>query len=120
MKIGGNLVGTGPGGTLDKRQSMSMFLVGETRRPSRQPHAAINGRTSVVINGRWHALRGRSASFEQLHDIAFPGRSLSTSYNATVAFRNGSTGIATGIMTPGEVITLEEGLAFTVSSTNAS
>jgi len=120
MKIESNLVSTGPGGTLDKRPSMRLFLVGEARRPNHHPHAAINGRTSVVINGRWHALRGRSASFEQLHDIAFPGRSLSTSYNATVAFRNGSTGIATGIMTPGEVIMLEEGLAFTVSSTNAS
>ena len=50
-----------------------LYLVGEAERSNRAPTAPA-GRVSIQINGCWHALRGRTATFTQLLGLAFPDR----------------------------------------------
>lgn len=58
------------------RHRREFYLVGEAERSMRRPPAITDGRTSISINGRWHAMRGRTATFEQLLRIAFPAQAL--------------------------------------------
>lgn len=96
------------------------YLVGEAERSTRRPNAVGPGRTSVSINGRWHALRGRTATFEQLLRIALPDRTLQTPAGATITYRRGVATAPDGILTPGDVIPLSEGLLVNATATYAS
>lgn len=96
------------------------YLVEETRRASRRAASVTAGRTSISINGRWHALRGRIATFEQLLRIAFPDRQLRTPEAATVSFRQGLAPAPEGLLTPGDTVPLTEGLLVNAVSTVAS
>lgn len=95
------------------------YLVGEAERAAPRP-AVGAGRTSIAINGRWHALRGRTATFEQLLRIAFPDQPLLNPAAATVTFRHGVATWPAGLLTPGDVIPLTEGLVVNANATNAS
>ena len=96
-----------------------LYLVGETERSTYAP-AASAGRISIQVNGRWHALRGRTATFEQLLRLAFPERQLAAPGAATVTFRAGVSTRPTGLMTPGDVIEIADGLIVNADATYAS
>ena len=96
-----------------------LYLVGEAER-SHRAGPVSPGRTSIQINGRWHALRGRTASFAQLLRIAFPDRPLSAPEVATVSFRGGVGTRPSGLMTPGDVIEIADGLIVNADATYAS
>lgn len=100
--------------------SPRFYLVGEAERSVPRPAGVGSDRTTVAINGRWHALRGRTASFEQLLRIAFPDRPLWNPGGATVTFRGGAADWPTGSLTPGDVIPLTDGLTVTATATSAS
>ena len=102
------------------RASKRFYLVGEAERSAPRPLPAATGRTSIAINGRWQALRGRTATFEQLLRIAFPDRQLTNPGAATVTFRNGVSTWPTGSLTPGDVIELADGLLVNANATYAS
>lgn len=95
-----------------------LYLVGEAERSNPAPTAPA-GRTSIRINGEWHMLRGRTATFEQLLRLAFPVlmRALSA---ATVSFRSGAATRPTGLMTPGDIIEVVDGLIVNADVTYAS
>lgn len=95
-----------------------LYLVGEAERSTRP--AATSGRTTISINGCWHALRGKTATFEQLLRIAFPARELNSPGSATVMFRHGVPTWPAGSLTPGDVIELTEGLLVNANATYAS
>lgn len=96
-----------------------LYLVGEAERSHRAAPVSA-GRTSIQVNGRWHALRGRTASFAQLLRIAFPDRPLSAPQVATVSFRGGVGTRPSGLMTPGDVIEIADGLIVNADATYAS
>lgn len=106
--------------TLPPPTEKHFYLVGEAGRLANRPKRFTAGRTSVAINGRWHALRGRTATFEQLLQLAFPERQLTTPRAATITFRHGVAAWSTGSLTPGDVIELTDGLLVNASATNAS
>lgn len=98
----------------------TLYLVGQAERSSRARPALTDGRSTVQINGRWHALRGRTASFEQLLRIAFPTQPLANPGAATISFRHGIHPAPEGLLTPGDAVTLVDGLAVNAVATSAS
>lgn len=96
-----------------------LYLVGEAERSSTAPTTPA-GRTSIRINGQWHSLRGRTATFAQLLRLAFPHQALATPSAATVSFRGGVGLRPSGIMTPGDVIEIADGLIVNADATYAS
>ena len=96
------------------------YLVGEAERSTRRPAVVTAGRTSISINGRWHALRGKTATFEQLVQIAFPGQELWNPGAATVSYRHGVASAPEGLLTPGDAIPLTDGLQINANATSAS
>lgn len=96
------------------------YLVGEAERSTRRPPAITDGRISISINGRWHAMRGRTVTFEQLLRIAFPAQALYNPELATVSYRGGVASAPEGLLTPGDAIPLADGLRVNASATYAS
>ncbi|WP_066484768.1 MULTISPECIES: multiubiquitin domain-containing protein [Sphingomonas] len=96
-----------------------LYLVGEAERSHRAPTAPA-GRISIQVNGRWHALRGRTITFAQLLRMAFPDRPLAFAQAATVSFRGGVATRPSGLMTPGDVIEVADGLVVNADATYAS
>lgn len=96
-----------------------LYLVGEAERSTRAP-AAPAGRISIQVNGQWHALRGRTATFAQLLRLAFPHRQLGAPEAATVSYRGGVGTRPSGLMTPGDVIEIADGLIVNADATYAS
>lgn len=96
------------------------YLVGEAERSHRRPATEAAGRTSICVNGSWHALRGKSVTFEQLLRIAFPHQPLANPSLATVTYRRGVAPMSDGILTPGDVIPLADGLLVNANATYAS
>lgn len=101
------------------RRRTHLYLVGEAERSNRAP-AAPAGRISIKVNGQWHALRGRTATFAQLLRLAFPHQALATPSAATVSFRGGIGSRPSGLMTPGDVIEIADGLIVNADATYAS
>ncbi len=95
------------------------YLVGEAERSTPAP-ATQTGRTTIRINGQWHALRGRTATFEQLLRLAYPQAPLAIPGAATMSFRRGVGVRSTGLLTPGDVIELADGLVINADATSAS
>jgi hypothetical protein len=96
-----------------------LYLVGEMDRSSPRPPTTA-GRTSISINGRWHALRGKTATFAQLLRIAFPDQRLDTPEGATMTFRHGIATWPAGSLTSGDIIELVDGLSINANATSAS
>ena len=96
-----------------------LYLIGEAERSNRAP-VTPSGRVSIKINGRWHAMRGRTATFAQLLRIAFPDRPLLTPAAATVSFHGGPALRPSGLLTPGDVIEITDGLVVNANATYAS
>lgn len=105
---------------LDSPPARRFYLVGEAERSSRRPAVVTDGRTSISINGRWHALRGKTATFEQVLRIAFPNQALANPGAATVSYRHGVSSAPEGLLTPGDAIPLAEGLLINANATAAS
>lgn len=101
------------------RQRPPLYLVGEAERSNTAPITRA-GRTSIRINGQWHGLRGRTATFAQLLRLAFPDRALWNPSAATVSFRGGVGLRRSGIMTPGDIIEIADGLIVNADATYAS
>lgn len=102
------------------RRPTTFYLVGEAERSTRRRPAAAAGGTAVAINGRWHELRGRTATFEQLLRLALPAQALLNPHLATVTYRHGVAGAYEGTLTPGDAIPLADGLVVTANATYAS
>ncbi len=96
------------------------YLVGEAERSTRRPAVETGGRTTISVNGRWHALRGRTATFAQVLNLAFPDRQIGNPGAATVTFRHGDPARPVGMLTPGDVIELRDGLHINANATSAS
>ncbi len=97
----------------------ALYLVGEAERSAPKPVAA-EGRTMISVNGRWTALRGRTATYAQLLRIAYPSREGQEPGVATVTFRHAGAEGVTGLLTPGDVVPLADGLLVNVNATYAS
>jgi hypothetical protein len=102
------------------RRAPRLYLVGEAERSTRRCPTAVSGRTSVLINGCWHQLRGRTATFEQLLRLAAPTQPLLAPQLATITYRHGIAGAKEGVLTPGDAIPLADGLVVTANTTYAS
>lgn len=96
-----------------------LYLVGERERSVPKPVAA-EGRTMISVNGRWTALRGRTAIYAQLLRIAYPSREGQEPGVATVSFRHADVEGLTGLLTPGDAVPLADGLLVNVNATYAS
>ena len=95
------------------------YLVGEQERGAVRPQPQTVNRTMINVNGRWSALRGTEVTFEQLVKIAFPvikrGNRL-----LSVAFRRGAPDRPVGLLTPGDVISLTQGMIVNATMTTLS
>ena len=96
-----------------------LYLVGEAERSTQAPATTV-GRTMISVNGRWTALRGRSATYAQLLRIAFPDREGQDPGVATVSFRHTLDARLSGLLTPGDMVPLTGGLLVNVNATYAS
>lgn len=97
----------------------TLYLVGEAERSAPKPVDAA-GRTMISVNGRWTALRGRVVSYAQLLRIAYPDREGQNPGSVTVSYRHAlDVGLA-GLLTPGDVVPLADGLLVNVNATFAS
>lgn len=101
------------------RTLSNFYLVGETQRPTPRPPTA-NGRTIIVINGRYQTMRGRSASFRQLLRLAYPYKALHSPDMATISFHGGAGSRPCGFLVPGDVIELISTLTINADATLAS
>ncbi|WP_242154039.1 hypothetical protein [Sphingomonas sp. BAUL-RG-20F-R05-02] len=100
-------------------RARTFYLVDEAERSTPKPVAA-EGRTMISVNGRWVGLRGRTASHAQLLRIAYPDREGQLPGSASVSYRRrGAEGLA-GLLTPGDVVPLADGLLVNVNATYAS
>ena len=97
----------------------SFYLVGEAERSTPRP-AIEAGRTMISVNGRWSALRGSTATYDQLLRIAYPDREGQVPGSGTVSYRHPVEGGLTGLLTPGDVVPLADGLLVNVNATYAS
>lgn len=97
----------------------ALYLVGEAERSTPRP-AAASGRTMISVNGRWNALRGRTATYAQLLRIAYPDREGQNPGMATVSYRHPIDSGLTGLLTPGDVDPHADGLLINVNATYAS
>ncbi len=97
----------------------ALYLVGEAERSAPKPVAEA-GRTMISINGRWTALRGSTVSYAQLLRIAYPDREGQSPGSATVSYRHALDSGLTGLLTPGDVVPLTDGLLVNVNATFAS
>ncbi|MGY2735026.1 hypothetical protein [Sphingomonas sp. UYP23] len=97
----------------------ALYLVGEAERSTPRPTTTV-GRTMISVNGRWNALRGRSATYAQLLRIAYPDREGQDPGVATVSFRHTLDAGLNGLLTPGDVVPLTDGLLVNVNATYAS
>lgn len=95
----------------------SLYLVGEQDRSAAKPATSVGGRTLVCINGHWHALRGKVATFEQIIALAFNPDQLQRGSSVSVSFRRGGPGLANGSLTPGDVVPIAEGMLINVNAT---
>jgi hypothetical protein len=97
----------------------ALYLVGEAERSAPKPIAEA-GRTMISVNGRWTALRGRTVSYSQLLKIVYPNREVQSAGLATVSYRHPLDSALTGLLTPGDIIPLADGLLINVNATFAS
>lgn len=97
----------------------ALYLVGEAERSTAKP-VATAGRTLISVNGRWNALRGATATYAQLLRIAYPDREGQIPGVATVSFRHPLDTGLNGLLTPGDVVPLADGLLVNVNATYAS
>lgn len=97
----------------------ALYLVGEAERSAPKP-AATAGRTMISINGRWTAMRGDTVSYSQLLKIVYPDREVQSAGLATVSYRHPLDSALTGLLTPGDIIPLADGLLINVNATFAS
>lgn len=95
----------------------SLYLVGEQDRSAAKPATSVGGRTLVCINGHWHALRGKVATFEQILALAFNLDQLQRGSSVSVSFRRGGPDLANGSLTPGDVVPIAEGMLISVNAT---
>lgn len=97
----------------------ALYLVGEAERSTPRPADAPN-RTMISVNGRWNALRGRTATYAQLLRVAYPDREVQDRGVATVSYRHPIDSSVTGLLTPGDTVPLSDGLLVNVNATYAS
>lgn len=97
----------------------ALYLVGEAERSTPRPAPAA-GRTMISVNGRWNALRGGTVTYGQLLRIAYPDREGQNPVVATVTYRHPVDTGLTGLLTPGDVVPLADGLLVNVNATYAS
>ena len=97
----------------------ALYLVGEAERSTPKP-AVTEGRTMISINGRWNTLRGRTATYSQLLRIAYPDREEQDLGVATMSYRHPVDSGLTGLLTPGDIVPLTDGLLVNVNATYAS
>ncbi|WP_174291078.1 multiubiquitin domain-containing protein [Sphingomonas bacterium] len=97
----------------------ALYLVGEAERSTPRPVATAD-RTTISVNGRWIALRGRTATYAQLLRIAYPDREGQNPGAATVSFRHSVDTGLNGLLMPGDVVPLADGLLVNVNATFAS
>lgn len=98
-------------------QRASLYLVGEQDRSAVKPTISVSGRTLVCINGRWHAMRGKVATFEQIIALAFTPDEVQRATGVSVAFRRGGPQLANGSLTPGDVVPIVEGMLVNANAT---
>lgn len=101
------------------RTRPQFYLVGEAERSSGAPQKVAD-RTSIMINGKWHMMRWPTATYAQLVRIAYPERTDFPQNNVTVTFRGGAASRPSGLLTPGDVVPLVDGLVVNVDATYAS
>ncbi|WP_096641339.1 hypothetical protein [Sphingomonas adhaesiva] len=109
-----------PATTAPPPRRRALYLVGEAERSTPRP-AAIVGRTTISVNGRWTSLRGRTVTYRQLLRIVFPDREGQTPLaGATISYRHPVDQSLSGLLAPGDAIPLADGLLVNVNATYAS
>lgn len=104
---------------LQERAHPRFYLVGEEQRAA-IPAVAVNGRTTILINGTYHSFRGRTASYLQILRIAFPNAPLHSPGSATISYHGGRAPRPCGFLQMNDVIDLVETLKINADATNAS
>jgi hypothetical protein len=81
---------------------------------TRRKHTQI----TIIVNGREKTVSGRTISYEQVVRLAFDSIDANTVY--TVAYKKGPASNPQGSMASGDVVKLECGMIFNVTSTSRS
>lgn len=97
-------------------QRRALYLVGEEDRSAARPVVAAE-RTMICLNGKWHAMRGNVATFEQIVGLAItvnPGQTVTA---LSVTYRRGGPDRSAGSLNPGDVVPIVEGMLFNANAT---
>lgn len=101
-------------------QRRALYLVGEEDRSAGKPAVAPE-RTMICLNGRWHAMRGDVATFEQIVGLAIPplrpGQTLAA---LSVTYRRGTPERPSGSLNPGDVVPIVDGMLVNANATTLS
>lgn len=102
-----------------------LILIGECDRsqpPRRKTESdgRAGGPKYVCVNGQWHAVRHQTLSYVQILAFVMPDFRARGLRDATVTFRRGSAERPVGLLQPGDIIPVVEGMLFSASVTVAS
>lgn len=97
-------------------QRRALYLVGEEDRSAARP-AGTAGRTMICLNGKWHAMRGNVATFEQIVGLAITVNPGQTVTSLSVTYRRGVPDRSAGSLNPGDVVPIVEGMLFNANAT---
>lgn len=100
-------------------QRRALYLVGEEDRSAAKPSAAPE-RTMICLNGKWHAMRGDVATFEQIVGLAITLNPGQTVTSLSVTYRRGTPDRASGSLNPGDVVPIVDGMLFNANATTLS
>lgn len=76
--------------------------------------------TTIVVNGRPRTVTGKTLTYAQVIDLAFPGQVPSETKSFTVTFTRGHGDKPQGSMVAGDTVKIKEGMEFDVSATDRS
>lgn len=95
---------------------MPLYLVGEQDRSAAKPTGTPE-RSTVCLNGKWHAMRSDVATFEQIVGVTItvnPGQTVTA---LSVTYSRGAASRPAGSLNPGDVVPIVDGMLFNANAT---
>lgn len=81
---------------------------------------ALDHEVTIIVNTRPHTWSEKEISYEQVIELAYPGRPVTDQESVTVRFTRGHDGHGSGTLTAGHDVKVKKGMVFDVVRTSRS